>query len=116
MTLEVLFAQQGQSAAFLQWCVLGLIAGLLLHTSVGVHRRWRRLGALLDVVCCLGVTAAAVLVLARSGAGVRLYGLLGLVIGLVLYAAGVYQAARWLWQLTARRKSAVPLKNKDTGS
>lgn len=116
MTLEVLFAQQNQCSAFLQLCVLGLAAGMLLHASVAVHRRRRIIGSVLDVVCCMGVAVLAALVMLRSGSGVRLYGLLGLVIGMLLYAAGVMQAVRWLSRMVTRGKAAIDSKHADRQS
>lgn len=108
MTLEVLFARQGQSRAFLQLCCLGMAAGMLLHLSVGVHRRSRLLGAVLDVLGCLLMAAAAALVLMRSGIGIRLYGVLGLVIGILLYVAGMMQVLRLAARLIHRKSDAAP--------
>lgn len=88
MTLEVLFARAGQSAAFLRMCVCGLLLGAALQLSGWLHRRRPWLGNVWDAVWSALLTLAVMAVMLLSGGGVRLYGLLGLILGAAVYGAG----------------------------
>ena len=76
MTLEVLFAQQGQAETFLRMVLLGAAFALAL-TLGGAWRHRHGLSDAADVLCALMLTLAALLVLIHSGEGLRLYALLG---------------------------------------
>lgn len=89
MTLEVLFARQLQCQTFLRLCLIGLAAGMLLQLSRPIRRRGAVWGVLWDIACSTVLALAVAWVMLLSHAGVRLYGLLGLMLGLLLYAAGV---------------------------
>jgi len=88
MTLEVLFARAGQSAAFLRMCVCGLLLGAALQLSGWLHRHRPWLGNVWDAVWSVLLTLVVMAVMLLSGGGVRLYGLLGLILGASVYGAG----------------------------
>ena len=111
MTLEVLFARAAQGQAFLLLAAGGAVLGGMLHLAGWLHRVWRLLGMTADVLCAL---AAALLLLGAAfvtGSGLRAYALLGLLVGLALYRAGVQpvlcRAVRlmrnWMAHAAARR-------------
>lgn len=89
MMLETLFAQAAQGRTFLLMCLWGVAAGVCLHLT-GLLRRWKPwLGVVGEA---LGVAVLCVLALGTvllSGGGLRLYGLLGLTLGMLAYRAGL---------------------------
>ena len=95
MILENLFARAAQEQAFLWLMACGLLLGLLLHLSAAVHRGHPWLGILCDMVFALC-------------AGGMAYGLLGVLVGLLLYFAGLSRllegVAHRLSRLTPRRE------------
>ena len=102
MTLEVLFAQQGQAETFLRMVLLG--AAFALALTLG--GAWRHgLSDAADVLCALMLTLAALLVLIHSGEGLRLYALLGLLLGAVLWETGIRRIFRWIGK---RLKKSFP--------
>ena len=58
-----------------------------------------------DVLCALMLTLAALLVLIHSGEGLRLYALLGLLLGAVLWETGIRRTLRWIGK---RLKKSFP--------
>lgn len=92
--LEVLFARAEQGTTFLRMTVCGLILGMLLHGATHLTRKAPGLTLLWDAGAALGLAACLFPVLLESGEGLRLYGLLGLCIGLALYWLGVGRAAQ----------------------
>lgn len=108
MILENLFARAAQEQAFLWLMACGLLLGLLLHLSAAVHRGHPWLGILCDMVFALCAGGMALLVLLRFGGGLRAYGLLGVLVGLLLYFAGLSRLlegmAHRLSRLTPRRE------------
>lgn len=104
MTLEVLFAQQGQAETFLRMVLLGAAFALAL-TLGGAWRHRHGLSDAADVLCALMLTLAALLVLIRSGEGLRLYALLGLLLGAVLWETGIRRILRWIGK---RLKKSFP--------
>ena len=97
MTLEVLFAQQGQAETFLRMVLLGAAFALWRHRH--------GLSDAADVLCALMLTLAALLVLIHSGEGLRLYALLGLLLGAVLWETGIRRIFRWIGK---RLKKSFP--------
>lgn len=89
MTLEVLFARAAQGQAFLLLLAGGVALGLLLQLAGFAHRWNRAAGMAADVLCAAALMALVLLTALATGTGLRLYGLLGLCIGLLLYAAGI---------------------------
>lgn len=89
MMLETLFAQAIQGRTFLRMCLCGLLAGGCLHLTGWLRRRRPWLGALGEAAGVLGLCGAALWTLCRSGGGLRLYGLLGVLLGALAYRAGV---------------------------
>ncbi|MGN1020805.1 MAG: hypothetical protein ACI4O7_10625 [Aristaeellaceae bacterium] len=89
MMLENLFAQAGQEQAFLWLTAGGFVLGLLTQLSGALGRMSRAAGLLGDGLAALAAGVMALGVLIRFGGGLRAYGLLGLLIGLLLYWAGV---------------------------
>ena len=88
--LEALFAKQGQEQVFLALALCGCALGFLLHAGRWIRRRHRVLSFLWDVLTALAGLAMTLMVLLHLRTGLRGYGLLGLVTGLVLYLAGAY--------------------------
>lgn len=95
MTLEVLFAQAGQCRTFLLMVLLGAGMALLVQLSGWLHRRNRFAGMAADLLCAVGLALVLGQILLGSGEGLRLYGLLGLLIGGALYAAGGAPVVAW---------------------
>ena len=96
MTLEVLFAQQGQAETFLRMVLLG---------AAFAWRHRHGLSDAADVLCALMFTLAALIVLIHSGEGLRLYALLGLLLGAVLWETGIRRILRWIGK---RLKKSFP--------
>ena len=96
MTLEVLFAQAGQTHTFLEMLLLGAVTAMAIHGCGALHRLHRGLGMAADVLCACGMAAGCGQILLHSGEGLRLYGLLGLLIGATLYAWGIAPLFTWL--------------------
>ena len=88
MMLENLFAQAGQEQAFLWLTAGGFGLGLLMQLSGALRRLGRVAGLLSDVFTALAAGTLLWWVLTRFGGGLRAYGLLGLLLGLLLYYAG----------------------------
>ena len=86
--LENLFAQAGQEQAFLWLTAGGFGLGLLMQLSGALRRVGRVAGLMGDVFTVLAVGTLLLWVLVRFGGGLRAYGLLGLLLGLLLYYAG----------------------------
>lgn len=96
MTLEVLFAKAAQGRTFLLMVLLGALLALGIQLAGLLHRRRPLLGMAADVLCAVGLALALCRVLLQSGEGLRLYGLLGLCIGGVVYTAGIAPAVGWV--------------------
>ena len=96
MTLEVLFAQASQGRTFLLMVLCGAAMGLLVQLAGFLHGVNRFLGMAADLLCALALALALGWILLGSGEGLRLYGLLGLFIGGVLYAAGPGPVVGWI--------------------
>jgi len=96
MTLEVLFAQAQQGRTFLLMLLCGAAMGLAVQLAGLLHQRNRWWGMAADLLCALLLALALGAILLRSGEGLRLYGLLGLCIGALLYIAGPGAAVQWL--------------------
>ena len=117
MMLEALFAKQGQEQAFLALALCGWALGLLLHAGRWIRRRHRVVSIVWDVLTALAGLAMTLTVLLRLRIGLRGYGLLGLVTGLVLYLAGAFFVVEGLFHLIAWaaekiRDSARPKEGK----
>ncbi len=89
MMLENLFARSGQEEVFLYMTGCGFLFGMLLHLSGMIRRSRRLLGALGDLLSAAALGGMLLMILLHYGGGVRAYGLLGLLIGALLYWAGV---------------------------
>lgn len=70
-------------------CVCGLLLGAALQLSGLLHRHKPWLGSVWDAVWSAALTLAVTAVMLLSGGGVRLYGLLGLILGAAVYGAGL---------------------------
>lgn len=84
--MEALFAMEVQRQAFLRMLAGGLALGAMIHAGQGLRRR-RVLSALWDGACA-SVLLALLLRVFLLALGARGYALLGLALGLLLYAAG----------------------------
>lgn len=89
MMLENLFAHEAQGQAFLAMIVCGLLLGAILQLTSAFRRRWPAAGFLWDGLFALTALMMALTVMLRFGGGVRAYALLGVIIGILLYFAGV---------------------------
>lgn len=89
MTLEVLFAREAQGEAFLLLMCVGVLLAGMVHLAGALHRHASWLGMAADVLCGAAMAAALLGIALRTGAELRLYALLGLLIGAALYASGV---------------------------
>lgn len=87
--MEQLFARSGQIQAFLYLTGCGVVFGMLLHLTRGLRMRGKVLCALTDLCCSAALLGMLLAMLLAFDGGVRFYGLLGLLIGLALYSAGV---------------------------
>lgn len=94
--LEALFAREAQCRAFVQLCLCGVAAGAWLHASCGVYRRSRWLGAVWDAIGAAALGAGWLLTMLHSGDGVRAYGVLGILLGVLLYWLGVKPVVRMI--------------------
>ncbi len=104
--LEMLFARAAQGRVFLLLMAGGLLLGLLL-TAAGALYRWSRVaGMVADLLCALAAAGLVMTAAFLAGDGLRLYGLLGLAVGVLLYRCGVQPAAagvlRLCWRLFGR--------------
>lgn len=88
MMLEALFAHQQQQQAFLTLVACGLALGLMLHAGA-LLRRFGFLRALWDALTAACAAAGLFLVALRFRSGLRAYEVLGLLVGLCLYMAGL---------------------------
>lgn len=119
--LENLFAKAGQEQAFLWLTVSGFLLGAMLHVSGMVRRNHRFMGSLCDVMAALGVLVMLLSILLRFGGGIRAYGVLGIIIGLLLYYAGFSRLVEAFFsgvtkivkrrQKTCRPKEGFPASN-----
>lgn len=95
MTIELLFTQSHQLRTFLLMLLTGAASGLAIHLAGLLHRRSRLLGMAADLLYAFALAGALGWILLASGEGLRLYGLLGLCIGGVLYSAGARPLLTW---------------------
>ena len=102
MTLEVLFAQQGQAETFLRMVLLGAAFALALNLG-GAWRHRHGLSDAAYVLCALMLTLAALLVLIHSVEGLRLYALRGLLLGAGLWETGIRRILRWIGKRLKKR-------------
>ncbi|MGN0778760.1 MAG: spore cortex biosynthesis protein YabQ [Aristaeellaceae bacterium] len=107
MMLENLFAQAVQAQLFLWLMAGGLGLGALHQLSRALRRRSRMAGLAGDVLTALTLGLVLLWTLTRFGTGLRAYGLLGLVLGLALYLAGVSPLMSAVGQGAARLGSRM---------
>lgn len=86
MMLETLFAHQQQGQAFLSLLVCGTALGLMLH--LGTLMRRPLPVALWDLLTAAVCAVMVFMVILRYHSGLRAYGVLGLLLGILLYLAG----------------------------
>lgn len=89
MMLETLFARAGQTQAFLSLAGFGFLFGALIHLCSPLRRARPVLGTVADLSCCALLGVMLWWDLLFFGDGVRLYGLLGLTLGALLYFSGL---------------------------
>lgn len=104
--LETLFARAGQERVFLLLTAGGLALGALAQGTEWLRRRFRRAALLWDGVTVITALALVLLALLTGGEGLRAYALLGLIIGLLLYYAGVHTLLTALNARVKRRAAA----------
>lgn len=110
MMLETLFAHQQQEQAFLSLMVCGLVLGAMLHLSVALHRHHPVLGGVWDGLTALCCAAMLFGVMLRYHQGLRAYGALGILLGILLYLAGLSQPIAALSRLLQKYKDSHPPK------
>lgn len=98
--MERLFAVQAQREIFLLMLSGGCALGLLMDIARAVQARWPRAGLAADIVPALALFVLLMAVMLRTREGLRLYGLLGVALGAMLYFAGLSRlassVARWM--------------------
>jgi len=104
MMLETLFAHQQQEQVFLLMLACGMVLGLMLH--IGTLLRRRLLSALWDALTAFTGAAMVLLVILRYQSGLHAYGVLGLLLGGLLYLAGPAQLARGAGELLQKYKNS----------
>lgn len=102
MTLEVLFAQASQGRTFLLMLLCGAAMGLAVQLAGFLHQASRPLGMAADLLCAAGLALTLGWILLGSGEGLRLYGLLGLMLGGAAYAAGIGPVVGWISRKVAK--------------
>lgn len=105
MMLEVLFAHQQQEQVFLALLACGVALGLMLHLS-HLLRRHGILCAVWDTLTAAAGTLMLLLVILRFHSGLRAYGLLGLLLGMLLYLAGLSQVVQGAADLFQKYKNS----------
>lgn len=110
MMLETLFAHQQQEQVFLALLICGLVLGAMLHLGVSLRRRHRLLGGVWDVLTALCCAAMVFAVMLRYHQGLRAYGALGILLGILLYLAGLAQPIAALGRLLQKYKDSHPPK------
>ncbi|MBR3762995.1 MAG: hypothetical protein IKK57_00395 [Clostridia bacterium] len=100
--LEVLFARAEQGRFFLMLLPCGLLLGLLVTLGGRLQRRSRVLGMAVDASAALLAGAAAWGAAFLSGDGLRLYALLGLLLGAALWCSGLQPLLDALWRVVRR--------------
>ncbi len=91
--LEALFAREAQGRIFLLLLAGGLLLGAMLTLAGWLNRRCRPLGMAADVACALLAAGMALSAAFLAGDGLRLYALLGLLLGVALQRAGIQPLA-----------------------
>lgn len=87
--LETLFSRAAQGRVFLLMAGCGLVLGGIAALGGWLHRRWRLLGTACDILCALLAAGMAAAAAFAAGDGLRLYALLGMILGAALYMAGI---------------------------
>lgn len=109
--LEVLFNQASQGKAFLLMVLCGVLLGLCVRTAGLLHRREHLAGLAADALCAALLTAALGQTVLWTG-GLRLYALLGLCIGGLLYLGCAAPLTRLGEKHRAQRESPKPPTDK----
>lgn len=110
MMLETLFAHQSQEQAFLSLMLCGLVLGLMLHIGTSLRRGHPLLSSIWDVLTALLGGAMALAVMLRYRTGLRAYGMLGILLGILLYLAGLAPLLHTQEKLLQKYKNSRPPK------
>ncbi|MBQ2954191.1 MAG: hypothetical protein IJE07_11735 [Clostridia bacterium] len=102
--LEVLFARAAQGRTFMLLLAGGLALGLLTLLSSWLHRRARWLGIAADALCAAAMGGLLLGGTLLSGDGLRLYALLGVLLGAALSRAGAGLLADAAQEIFRRRQ------------
>ena len=103
--MEQLFAQQGQGRVFLAMLLGGLVVAGLAHGATLARRTFPLLAVAGDLLVALALLAVLLCPVLYMETPLRLYGLLGVVLGAALYAAGVMPVTE---ALLRRVKKCLP--------
>lgn len=104
MMLETLFAHQQQGQAFLSLLICGVGLGLLLHLGSYLQRPLPV--ALWDALTAVSFAIMLFLVILRYQSGLRAYGVLGLLLGILLYLAGACPLVQGMVTLFRKYKNS----------
>lgn len=105
--LEVLFAHQSQEQAFLALLVCGLVLGLMLHAGAALRHSHILLGSLWDCLTALVCTLMLFGIMLHYHTGLRAYCVLGILLGLLLYLAGLAQPLQAIGRFFQKYKNLL---------
>lgn len=105
MMLETLFAHQQQEQAFLSLLACGVALGLMLHLGALLRQR-KLLSALWDCLTAVATAGMLFAVTLRYHDRLRAYGVLGLLLGILLYLAGGSQLVQGGMNLFQKYKNS----------
>jgi len=104
MMLETLFAHQQQGQVFLTLTVCGTALGLRLHLGSLLRRPLPIV--LWDALTAVSCAIMVFMVILRYQSGLRAYGVLGLLLGILLYLAGAYPLVQGMVKLFRKYKNS----------
>lgn len=113
MTLETLFARAAQGQTFLRLAVCGLALGALAQGCSALAGRFPAGTPLVSALAAGAALALILPVMCASGDGVRAYGVLGVIVGALLYAAGIAPAAAWVSRRGKKHQKPFRQKQED---
>lgn len=118
--MERLFTLHAQETAFLSLLLGGVGLAAALHALAWIRRRWRALAVPADVLAALALLALLLWVTVGLAAALRLYSLLGLLLGMALCEAGIMPLVRRgvkVWkrmQENSRKKKEIQPAERNT--
>lgn len=111
--MERLFTLHAQETAFLALMLGGVALGALLRLLALLRRRCHALAVPADVLAALALLAMLLLTVVRLDAALRLHSLLGLMLGLALFEAGIFPLVRRLGRALGKSKKEAKEKQEN---